>query len=290
MKFDYSQVTQALRQEAKTQAEVQPLRNDRCHSLFYFHARPTQKVFLLFHGFTAAPYQFGDVAQALFKDGHNVVVPLLPGHGLLGHWGPEMPPPLPQHRRIYEEFALRWLKRSRVLGQHLVLGGVSVGATLATWLGVQYPKQVERLLLLDPYLPNTQDSLHLFTETQGDYVRWIVPQHQDYQNALPGYGGFSHQALAIWLELAQDTQTRSQVSPLPPVLLVGSERERALNQEVSRLFCEQIRQYQPKAWHLYFTRALDLAHGLLTNSHNLTEDVQLTHLIQTYAQLELAAS
>ncbi len=311
MKFDYSPVINALRQEAQIQAQVQPLRNDRCRSIFGFHPHPTLKVFLLFHSFTAAPYQFAEIAQGLFEEGYNVVVPLLPGHGLAGSWNHIMPPPLPLHRRVYEEFALRWFKRSRVLGKTIALGGIGTGGTLAAWLGLQYPQVVDRLFLLDPCLPDLSHRPYrsegcqtsqtapfssdlvspLVTTPQQDstgelYRQWVRPRQGE---SLPGYEGFSQRSLQVWFDLTLEIQKRSLMSPLPPVLLVGSERERALGDETSRLFCEQVRQYQSKAWHLYFDRVLDLSHALLTNFSGLGEDTQLTRLIKQYANLELAA-
>ena len=297
MKFDYNLVINALRQEADAQAQVQPLRNDRCRSIFWFHPQPAPKIFLLFHSFTTAPYEFAEIAQALFQDGYNVVVPLLPGHGLVGSWNALMPPPLPLHSRVYEEFALRWFKRSRVLGKTIALGGIGTGATLAAWLGLQYPHVVERLFLLDPCLcltppPETGSPTPYplvtvpCTNDRGEsYQQWVVPRQSE---SLPGYEGFSQRSLQVWLDLKTEVQKRSQVSPLPPVLLVGSERERALGEETSRLFCEQIRQYQPKAWHLYFDRVLDISHTLRTNFLEAGEELHLTRLVKQYANLSVS--
>ena len=308
MKFDYNPVINALRQEARSQAQVQPLRNDRCQPIFGFHPHPTSKVFLLFHSFTAAPYQFADIAQALFEEGYNVVVPLLPGHGLAGSWNQIMPPPLPLHRRVYEEFALRWFKRSRVLGQTIALGGVGTGGTLAAWLGLQSPQAIDRLFLLDPCLPNvsrphgseasTEPFIFASTlvspfvttphpDATGElYRQWIIPRQEE---SLPGYEGFSQRSLQVWFDITLEIQKRSLMSPLPPVLLVGSERERALGDETSRLFCEQVRQYQAKAWHLYCDRVLDLSHAFLTSFSDIAEETHLTRLLKQYANLELAA-
>lgn len=292
MKFDYGTVVNALRQEAQTQTHLQPLRNDRCNSLFFCHPQGTDQVFLFFHTFTASPDQLRDIGFALFQAGYNVIIPLLPGHGLAGTWGVASPPPLPLHRRVYEEFALRWFKRSRILGKSITLGGVGTGATLATAFAVQHPSTIQRLLLLDPYMPSTAampDPIlpyQLVTtpqtnELEEPYWQWIIPR----QGEIPaGYDGFNLRSLQIWFELAQDVFRRVQVSPLPPVLVVGSERERALGNETSLLFCEYIRQYQPKTWHIYYNLVLDLTHALLTGRPEV-EPQYLAHLIEQYVQL-----
>lgn len=307
MKFDYGTVVNALRQEAQTQFNLQPLRNDRCNPLFFCHPQPTDQVFLLFHTFTASPDQLREIGLALFQAGYNVIIPLLPGHGIQGTWNYAAPPPLPLHRRIYEEFALRWFKRSRILGKTITLGGVGTGATLATDFAVQHPSAIQRLLLLDPYMPSTsttpdpllpyqlvimpqrmpQTIPEITPQTNGTedaYWQWIIPR----QGETPaGYDGFNFRSLQIWFELAQEVFKRTQMSPLPPVLVVGSERERALGDETSRLFCEYIRQYQPKTWHIYYNLVLDLTHALLT-ARPEAEPQYLARLIQQYAQLEMS--
>ncbi|MGA0197812.1 MAG: hypothetical protein ACO3NK_01575, partial [Prochlorotrichaceae cyanobacterium] len=213
-----------------------------------------------------------------------------------GTWSCAAPPPLPLHRRVYEEFALRWLKRSRILGDSIALGGVGTGATLATGLAAQCPSQIQRLLLLDPYMPSASSSPHpllpyqLVTTTQTDatgepYWQWIIPRQAE---TLAGYDGFPPRSLEVWFELAQEVWKRSQVSPLPPVLVVGSERERALADETSRLFCEYVRQYQPKAWHLYYNLVLDLSHALLSALPEV-DSQYLARLIQQYAKLEITS-
>jgi pimeloyl-ACP methyl ester carboxylesterase len=291
MKFDYGTVIHALRQEAQTQAALTPLRDDRCQPLFFCHSQPTQQVFLFFHGFTAAPYQLQSLGQALFQGHQNVLVPLLPGHGLQGDWHCETPPPLPLHRRVYEEFALRWLKRTRILGKKLVLGGIGTGATLAAWLASQYPKICDRLILLDPYLPvEPLTPYQLFTlscqNLQGEeYWQWMIPPQSE---SLPGYEGFNVRPLVVWFELAMELWHRSQSSVLPPLLVVGSERERALGEDRSRLFCEQVRRQQPQAWHLYYSSVLDLNYHLLTVLH--PEEVEsLAQLVQQYTSLTVNA-
>jgi pimeloyl-ACP methyl ester carboxylesterase len=310
MKFDYGTVVNALRQEAQTQTDLQPLRNDRCSSLFFCHAKPTDQVFLLFHSFTASPDQLREIGSALFQAGYNIIIPLLPGHGLQGTWNADSPPPLPLHRRVYEEFAMRWFKRSRILGKSITLGGIGTGATLATDFAVQHPSAIQRLLLLDPYMPaisatatpllpyqlvtmphpnvhpGTESSHQGNDRTEDPYWEWIIPRQGE---SPAGYDGFNLRSLQIWFEIAQEVFKRVQMSPLPPVLVVGSERERALGDESSRLFCEYIRQYQPKTWHIYYNLVLDLTHALLT-ARPEAEPQYLARLIEQYAQLALNGS
>jgi hypothetical protein len=90
----------------------------------------------------------------------------------------------------------------------------------------------------------------------------------------------------VWFELATEVSQRSQVSPFPPLLVVGSEWERALRDDRSRLFCEHARRYQPQAWHIYYASVLDVGHQLLTGQR-LEEMQPLAQLIQQYATLNM---
>ena len=47
----------------------------------FLHDQPTEDVFVLLQGLTNAPEQFDKLGRILFERGHNVVLPLTPGHG-----------------------------------------------------------------------------------------------------------------------------------------------------------------------------------------------------------------
>jgi esterase/lipase len=53
--------------------------NESCRSRFFFQPKPTKRICLFLHGFTAEPAQFVPMAATFFKAGSNVLVPLLPG-------------------------------------------------------------------------------------------------------------------------------------------------------------------------------------------------------------------
>jgi pimeloyl-ACP methyl ester carboxylesterase len=304
MRLNYSQVIAAIQRENQNQQDRGSLRNHQCHARFLFHAQPTSKVVLLFHGFTAGPYQWARIDQELFQAGYNVLVPLLPGHGLEGSWDWNSPPPLPLHPSIYQDFALRWLKRSRVFGQQIIVGGLGAGATLAAWLSLTYPQQVDRCLLLAPYWQDSNSVVDLFIRNPSqhqsrdhlsrdassrkhssrDYCMWVLPQTVP---ALFGYGGFASQALQPWLELAEDLLEQAMLQKAPPLLLVTSESDRALNCSSISFFLHQVRQTQSQAWHLSFNRVLDLGYALMTQARGNHYESQLVRLIKQYVKLAL---
>lgn len=128
---NYSTFTKAIVRETWTREDVLPLRDETCRSRFFLQPSPSDKVCLFFHGFTAIPEQFVPIGEAFFKAGYNVLIPLLPGHGIAGNWDTDNPPPLPEDRHSYEQFGLHWLQLAQSFGKKVIVGGLSGGSTLA---------------------------------------------------------------------------------------------------------------------------------------------------------------
>lgn len=285
MKFDYAQITQALLDEARLRETELPIRNEQSRSLFFLHGRPSPKVLLLFHGFTAGPYQFARLAHTLFQDGYNVLVPLLPGHGLAGRWSEENPPPLPHSLGDYQDFAVRWLKRSRVLGRTLMVGGIGGGATLAAWLSLAYPSQIDRTLLLAPYWADSRASIELFAQRDRDYYNWIPPRRSI---PLSCYNGFSSRSLDLFFELGETVVGQSAQGHAPPSLLVTSESDRAVGSSLGQPFLARLNHHQTLVWHLKFNRVLDLAHATMMQTEEHHYEMQLIKLVKHFTKLDLA--
>ncbi len=280
--LNYSQVVQTIRQGA---AELAPkLRNPACQPIFLLHPQPTTKVCLFFHGFTAAPYQFAPLAQMLFKAGYNVLVPLLPGHGLAGDWGPMNPPPLPTKAEPYETFAQAWLQRARGLGQQIVIGGWSGGGTLAAWLGLENSRAIHKTLLFAPYFSSSNRIVDQFTRLVNRYQEWLRPK-QGF--VPPGYGGFQVPALRVFLEMGRDVLRRSQHEDAPSMFIISSASDRAVSDMDHRLFFDRVLRYQPYAWYLCFDRVQDIPHTMLTQEEGNSHVFLLTRLAKGYIESDL---
>jgi alpha-beta hydrolase superfamily lysophospholipase len=150
--IDYTVITTAIVEQVRHEEAMLPLKNAQCRSRFFFHSHPTSTVCLFFHGFTAGPYQFEPLGQACFEAGYNVLIPRLPGHGQAGEWNRHQPPPLPTQTRVYQHAVAEWIGIAKMLGDRVVVGGLSTGGTLAAWAALTYPKLVDRALLFAPFL------------------------------------------------------------------------------------------------------------------------------------------
>ena len=88
---------------------------------------------MLFHGFTAGPWQFEELSQRLQKEGYNVYAPRLPGHGLArengqvtGEWFIGA-----GNRAKYDAYIKARFAEAEALGQPVWVAGLSGGANAA---------------------------------------------------------------------------------------------------------------------------------------------------------------
>ena len=258
--FDYSTTTTAIAQQAQTREDALPLRNEKCRSKFFFQPNPSPKVCLFFHGFTAGPYQFEPLGEALFQAGYNVLVPLQPGHGVAGNWDGNNPPPLPEDPQLYQQFALDWVEKAKLLGKQLIIGGYSTGGTLAAWLAQEHPQHIEKTLLFAPYLSGTNKLVDWLIEILPFYYEWL---NKDNPGNF-GYDGFPIPALRFLLDMGQQILDQAKNTPATPMLIISSEGDQATNFHEHKELFESVLKHQPKSWYYCFDKALKIPHTMMT--------------------------
>jgi pimeloyl-ACP methyl ester carboxylesterase len=120
------------------------LKNDGNAPYILHHNKVTVKVVVLFHGLSDSPFFLRSIAQSIHKQGNNVIVALLPGHGKK------------QADKDMQDDKLADLWRAHVadvveysasLGEQRYLGGFSTGGALATEYVLQNPESVKGLML-----------------------------------------------------------------------------------------------------------------------------------------------
>jgi esterase/lipase len=280
----YSELTAALLREAKVREDALPLRNEECRSQFLFQSHKPKKVCLFFHGFTAGSYQFKPMAEVLFRSGYNVVIPRLPGHGQAGAWWRDNPPPLPTQPQDYQRFASAWLRQAQALGDRVIVGGLSGGGTLAAWLMLEYPQQIDRTLLFAPYLSSSSKIVDLFVRHVGSYVEWVSSEPRQTPIA---YEGFAMPALRVFLEMGEAVLKRARHSPLTPLFIVSSESDIAVDNADHRALFETALKTQPKCWYQRFDRILEIPHTMMTAKEGNRYQNLLIALAKAYIESDL---
>lgn len=222
----------------------------------------SDKVCLFFHGFTATPEQFAIIGKAFYRAGYHVLIPLLPGHGIAGEWNEDNPPPLPKDPQVYQEFGLYWLEIARSIGKEIIIGGLSGGSTLAAWLALERPEQIDKSLIFAPYLSGSNKVIDLFVRIFNIYFQW---RHNP-QVISFGYDGFAMPALRVFLDMGTEILEKAQTQKAAPMLIVSSESDRAVgNREHEKLF-KAVIQFQPKSWYVCFDDVWDIPHNMMTQA------------------------
>lgn len=256
---DYLALKTSIENKITARESGLSLIDNLCRSYFLFHSQPTDKVCLFFHGFTAGPYQFIPMAQTLHRAGFNVLVPLLPGHGLAGEWGPSNPPPLSDDPRTYLKFGLQWLDIAKKMGSQVVIGGLSGGATLAAWLAMEKSNEIYRAILFAPYFSSSSKVIDLFVKHIDTYFEW--------ESLLgPSYPGFEISALRAVLRIANYNFKQVKKSSIAPTFVISSESDRAVNNYDHQRFFEAALERQPYCWYNSFDRVLDIPHTMMTEA------------------------
>ncbi|MCU0570949.1 MAG: alpha/beta fold hydrolase [Oculatellaceae cyanobacterium Prado106] len=275
---NYTLATAAILEQAKQEEEMLPLRNAQCRSRFYFHNRPTEVVCLFFHGFTAGPYQFEPLAKACYDAGYNVLIPRLPGHGQAGDWNWRQPPPLPTDPAVYQRAVAEWVGIAKMLGDRLVVGGLSTGGTLAAWSALNYPHLVDRALLFAPFMGARFGWVDELIKHLPIYFEWFN------KNASGnfGYKGFRLPALKLFLKMRDRCFKQVHRRPAPPMLMVCSEADQVTSRQKQQQFFQSAVRYQPQSWYYSFDKRYKIRHRMMTRIEGNRYEDLVVNLAKAY--------
>jgi pimeloyl-ACP methyl ester carboxylesterase len=285
----YASIKHVLEVTLKQQEAHYGLIDPALHTRAWLHPQPTGRVCLFLHGFTAGPYQMEPIGQHFYRAGYNVVAPLLPGHGRAGQWSKDNPPPLPTDPEVYQKFGIQWLNLAALLGQQVVVGGLSGGGTLAGWLALERSAQVHRAILCAPYLSASSKVIDLFVKKVDTYFAWgtAAPDPAPNPPVALGYPGFSTPALRAVLALGQWCQQRVKQAPVAPTFTISSESDRAVSNFDHQHFFEAALKHQPISWHTLFNRVLDIPHTMMTEQEGNRYQHLLNVMIQAFVESNL---
>lgn len=280
---NYSSLATAIVQQTKAAEVALPLLTQTSKSRFFLQPNFSDKVCIFLHGFTATPEQFVPIGEAFFQAGYNVLIPLLPGHGIAGNWDRDNPPPLPENEQVYEDFGLYWLEIAQSLGTKVIVGGLSGGSTLAAWLALERPEQIYRTLVFAPYLSSSNKVVDLVVNVFNFYFEWKT----DPELAHFGYDGFMMPALKVFLDMGTNILQLAQKQKAAPMLIVSSESDRAVGRrEHEALFASTLK-LQPKSWYISFDKELDIPHNMMTVAEGNQHQDLLIAIAKAYVESDL---
>ena len=159
---------------------------------------------MLLHGLTASPLQFASFGRLLFARGANVFIPRLPRHGLSDRLTTSLAGLTAEE---LDAFAAEAVASARLLGEHLVVVGFSLGGLLAAWIAQHL--EVERVVPIAPFLGlawvphRIAPSLARLTLQMPNRFVWWHPVLRERLQPEHGYPRYPTHALAQSYHLVQ---------------------------------------------------------------------------------------
>lgn len=205
---------------------------------------PYRGTVVLFHGFTACPQQFFELAELLALRGYRSLLVVLPGHGKrVDERGRDVLAGLPVRRNWRNKIGALAAQVNGIMeyaGGDRVIGGLSAGATASLYTNLRAPDLYDRHILFAPMFafndrPMTEDRADV--EMQSDFAREACIEKREQGRA--GYCDYraSHRdALA-----ASGRYTLDAVRQAPlaiPVQVIGIEEDTVASNAEIREFVE----------------------------------------------------
>lgn len=144
------------------------LKNDGNAPYILHHNTTSDKVIVLFHGLSDSPFFMRSIAQSFYHEGYNVVVALLPGHGLKNADKIMQDPNL---ANLWREHLAAVIELATGLGKQEYVGGFSTGGALATEYVLLHPNKVKGLLLFSGAL-RLESKAEILANVWG--MRWLA--------------------------------------------------------------------------------------------------------------------
>lgn len=200
---------------------------------------------VLWHGFTNAPSQFTQVAEALAAQGFRVLLPRMPFHGESDRLNHDLAG-LTAAQLI--EHADAWMDVAAGFPEPVWVGGLSAGATVAAWVAASRPR-VTRLVMAAPLIAPKATPMPLIRlivrhpALLPNFYYWWDPRKKA---ALPGspyaYPGFPTRGILPYLQLSEAMFDRSVVAnhELERVVLISNPGDFAIRRGIAKSFAEQI--------------------------------------------------
>jgi esterase/lipase len=231
---------------------------------------------MLFHGYTACPQQYEELAPILAGMGYNVFVPLLPGHGKTaektGDVLTDQSTGLPDEKSvtIYKNFADRMSAILRDEPGTKVVGGLSLGGVMAARAMIDNPDIYERGFILAPFF-DAASPYGFFIPTVGELVpdkqiSWGEGCEKQRQLGRAGYCNFKITNISAIRRFGQDTL--KEINKIKkPVQVSGVEKDpSAANSAIARA-----KKNLPDSYGCFFAEGA--SHSMISRQDNAGKDM-----------------
>jgi carboxylesterase len=187
-----------------------------CRPYLLTHGSKTAQVLVLLHGLTNCPEQYRKLAEELYAQGYNVLVPLTPYHGrenrltdALEHLTPE----------DLLQFSDQALAIAHGLGDKVTVAGLSVNGVTAAWYA-QNTQLADRAILISPFvgihgIPRafTPGFANFMSRIPNIFFWWNPKLKQNIPGPFYAYPRAPTKPIAEILQLAEEVIHQAAASP-----------------------------------------------------------------------------
>jgi len=236
--LNYDQSLNKVKSQVSAEKDkVEPV----CQTKLLEHSKKTEKVIVLFHGFTNCPAQFSEFAQKLFNDGYNVYIPRIPHHGLKNVLTEDL-----QNLTVkeLENTISDSISVATGLGDKVTLFGISGGGVMAAFGGYFF-KEVNSVVFAAPlFTPGFIDVnalsflINAIDTVPNIFFWWDDKAKEKVEGPKYAYPKYSSKAAGAFFKLSQSLKValeNNQVSQKGKTLvLLTKENDPAISNKTAR--------------------------------------------------------
>ena len=237
-------------------------------TIAYVHPGRRERAIVLLHGMSATPAQFERLARALFKRGHNVLVPRLPHHGHANRLSTAL-----ERLRSEELYDAgeRYLEIASELGESITVAGFSLGGLLAACIGQRYA--IDRCVPIAPFLGISWIPNLLMAPVAERLLRvpnrfhWWNPILRERQFlATNGYPRYATHAIAYSYRVARQLldESRASAPRAQQIAIVTNSAEIAVNNYAIRRLYKNWRAARRQRVELIMLTGFPLSHDIVS--------------------------
>ena len=267
--LEYSAALEKI-QAIQTAEVAQEGFDPRLQTILLTHGQKTHRAVLWFHGYTAAAAQFRQLGEICYQRGYNVLVPCVPHHGFKNRMSPETSRVKAQELL---QFTPAMVDLMHGLGDEVVVGGLSMGGALASWVA-QNRGDVRTAVIVSPFLgakiiPTNLTRVVAFgMQFLPDNKRWWGPELKE-ASAGPDYGYVQNsthslgQILKLGFQVADAARSRRPL--VADIWMAVNDNDQAVNNEMAeRLVASWQKAGAKSVRNFHFPASLGLPHDLIS--------------------------
>jgi pimeloyl-ACP methyl ester carboxylesterase len=214
--------------------------SEPCPTQLRTHGQPTERVLVLFHGYTTCPAQWNLLADDLFAQGYNILSVRLPHHGYQDRMTDDL------QNMTAEELAATATEAVDIaqgLGTHVTVAGFSTGGTMASWVA-QTRADVDKAVIMSPFyglamFPAwTSRPVATLELTLPNWYMWWNPEVEDNDPNSPPYAypQFSTRAMGHIYRLGFAVRDLAEREPLQAgeTIVVLNQGDEAVQNELTQ--------------------------------------------------------